>query len=204
MKKDGEFMVRDCGALQHDGFAMVDGGLATHDGAVESGGFSATDGGPATHDGAVEFGKSAADGGPATHDRFAELIRAADEPVILAEGFEQRVMLAVARRAIEQSKRRARRALIALLSGLAMLLGASVALLASASSLLPVVGKPFDTLAGWFADLHISLQAGLSLGGVLGTISFWEQWGDMFILTLLAGGAVGFIYYLNSLFSDHR
>ncbi len=144
-------------------------------------------------------------------DNFAELIKAAgnkiasDGPTVSPD-LERRVMIEVARRAIEGSRRRARRGLVASLVGLAMLLaGCIAALVVWFPALAPAltrftwlenlrIPKLFDTVAGSMAGVAESTA----------TLPFLEQWGGLILLVLLVVGAAGFIYYLNSLFSGDR
>jgi hypothetical protein len=60
-------------------------------------------------------------------DNFAELIKAATDMPTPTPDFERRVMVEVARRAIERSRRRARFNLVASLSGVTITAAASVA-----------------------------------------------------------------------------
>jgi hypothetical protein len=162
-------------------------------------------------------------------DNFRELLRAASEmPVAGGVGvgdvgfgfeagvgggdLERRVMMAVVRREVERSRRRARRGMIASLSGLAMLFaGCIAAVVAWFPALLP----SFSRLS-WLewvreiplpefldsADFVGSVGSGFSVSAGFEGAPLFEQWGGLVVILLLVGGAVGFVYYLNSLFSN--
>ena len=127
-------------------------------------------------------------------DNFTELIRATGELPIPSPDLERRVMIEIARRALARSRRRARRGLVASLSGLAMLLaGCIAALVVWYPALMPAF-----TNFSWLEEIGDLLP---ELPQTDTTLPFIEQWGGLILLVLLVGGAVGFIYYLNSLFS---
>ena len=127
-------------------------------------------------------------------DNFTELIRATGELPIPSPDLERRVMIEIARRALARSRRRARRGLVASLSGLAMLLaGCIAALVVWYPALMPAF-----THISWLEKIGDLLP---ELPQTDTTLPFIEQWGGLILLVLLVGGAVGFIYYLNSLFS---
>lgn len=141
----------------------------------------------------------------------------ADGLPTLPADFERRVMIEVARRAIERSRRRARRGMVASLSGLAMLLAACVgAVVVWFPALMPAF-----TRMSWLEDLRITalgrtiydavagaFGAGTGVGesvadaGGGAALPLFEQWGGLVLLVLLIGGAAGFIYYLNNLFNS--
>lgn len=124
-------------------------------------------------------------------DGLKELIKAAHRQPSVPESLEHRIMLAVARRAITRSKRRAKMGLAASLSGLGMLL----------AGCLIVLLNWFPHYLPFTESLRMrELLAGLSRYANLPPI--FEQWGPWITTVLLAGSAAGFIYYLNSLFSN--
>jgi hypothetical protein len=128
-------------------------------------------------------------------DDFSELIRAAasSEPTPSPE-LEHRVMIRVAHRAIERSRRRVRRGMIASLAGLAMLLaGCVAALVVWFPSLVPAF-----TTHEWFARLRNPFV------GLFETtaIPWLEQWGGPLVITLVIAAGGGFMWYLNNLLSE--
>ncbi len=128
-------------------------------------------------------------------DNFAELIRAAaGELPAVSPDLERRVMIEVARRALARSRRRAQRGLVASLAGLAMLLAGCIAALVVWYPVLAPALTRFD----WLERIHIPVPEFTQTTGV----TFLEEWGGLVLLVLLVGGAVGFVYYLNSLFSS--
>lgn len=137
-------------------------------------------------------------------DEFTTLIRAASvsEMPALPVDLESRVMVEVARRTIERSRRRARRGVVASLTGLAMLLVGSIAALVA---WFPILMPAFTNMS-WLEKLRIPEPKFLNGLGVAAESAahepFLEQWGGLILLGLLVGGAIGFIYYLNSLFSN--
>ncbi|MDR2883027.1 MAG: hypothetical protein LBU98_04545 [Alistipes sp.] len=129
-------------------------------------------------------------------DNFSELIRtAAGELPAVSPDLERQVMIEIARRALARSRRQARRGLVASLAGLAMLLAGCIAALAV---WYPVL-LPALTSFSWLNRIHISLP---EFSPTAETIPFLEEWGGLVLLVLLIGCAVGFIYYLNTLFSN--
>jgi hypothetical protein len=139
-------------------------------------------------------------------DNFSKLIQAAGREIAFENSavspeLEHRVMVTVARRAIEASRRRARRGLVASLSGLAMLLAGGIAAL--------VVWFPALTPSlnfTWLEKLRIPAMFQGIASGVETTTSlpFLEQWGGVILVLLLAGGAAGFLWCLNSLSAGER
>ncbi len=130
-------------------------------------------------------------------DNFAELIRAAaGELPVVSPDLERRVMMEVARRALARARRRARRGLVASLAGLAMLLAGCIAALVV---WYPVLA-PALTNFSWLERIRIDIPVP-DFTQTTG-VSFLEEWGGLVLLVLLVGGAVGFVYYLISLFSS--
>jgi hypothetical protein len=126
-------------------------------------------------------------------DTLTDLIKATHiEPAVPPE-LEHRVMLEVARRAIARARRRARLSLVASMSGVAMLLGACLTAI--------VMWLPTGFQAIPKIDLP-ALQFDKFATEVSETLPFLGQWGGVMVLTLFACGAVGFVYYLNGLFSE--
>jgi hypothetical protein len=126
-------------------------------------------------------------------DKFADLIKAADNEPAVSPELEKRVMIRVAHRAIERSRRRARRGMVASLAGLAMLLaGCIAALVVWFPSLVPAF-----TTHEWFTRLRNPFS------GLFQTtaIPWLEQWGGPLLITLVIAAAVGFVWYLNNLLS---
>lgn len=140
---------------------------------------------------------------------FSELIKAAAKLPAPAPDFERWVMMEVARRAIERSRRKARRGMVATLSGLAMLLaGCIAAIVAWFPVLMPAFGrmswleKLSDIPAPKFLERLAGTTTGIGVGESAAIVPFFEPWGGLILIVLLIGGAAGFIYYLNSLFSS--
>jgi hypothetical protein len=131
-------------------------------------------------------------------DNFAELIRASyDEPTPSPE-LERRVMIEVARRAIERSRRRARRGMVASLTGLAGLLaGCIAALVVWFPTLMPAL-TDISWMERWRASLH-KLFDSAPAAGQSAVAGFIEQWGAPTLLVLGIGVAAGFVWYLNAL-----
>ncbi|MDR2890776.1 MAG: hypothetical protein LBV18_04135 [Alistipes sp.] len=159
-------------------------------------------------------------------DNFRELLLAASE-MPFAEGvgdvgfgveagvgggdLERRVMIEIVRREVERSRRRARRGMIASLSGLAMLFaGCIAAVVAWFPALLP----SFSRLSWLEWVREIPLPEFLDSADFVGSVGLvsegfesaplFEQWGGLVVILLLIGGAVGFVYYLNYLFSSNN
>ncbi len=130
-------------------------------------------------------------------DNLSELIRAAaGELPVPSPDLERRVVIEVARRALERSRRRAQRGLVASLTGLAMLLaGCIVALVVWYPVLVPALTR-FE----WLERLRISIPVPEFTRTI--AVPLLEQWGGLALLVLVIGGAVGFIYYLSTLFSS--
>ncbi len=131
-------------------------------------------------------------------DDLKMLVRASAELQAPTADFERRVMIEVARRAIERSRRRARRGVIASLSGLAMLLAACVAaLVVWFPARLPAFAR-----SSWLEVMRSAMPDLDAAGAATGnTLPFFEQWGGLTLLVLTIGGAAGFIYYLNTIFA---
>ena len=125
-----------------------------------------------------------------TRDELSELIKSAYNEPSIPQDLERKVMMEVARRSIKFSRRKAKLGLVVSLSGLAMLWAGCIAILIS-----------------WF-PAHLPLKNSLPpkpdewMAKFLEPSPLPEQWGGWIIISLIAIGAVGFIYYLNSLFSD--
>jgi hypothetical protein len=137
-------------------------------------------------------------------DNFSKLIKVASREsaseVTVPAQLEQQVIVAVARRAIEASRRKARRGLVATLSGLAMLLAGGIVAL--------VMWFPAHTPAlnfAWLRDLFDAVGGSVT-EAVEGTatLSFMEQWGGVVLVLLIAGCAAGFVWCLNSIFAGEK
>ncbi len=130
-------------------------------------------------------------------DNFAELIRTAAGPLpAVSPDLERRVMIEIARRALARARRRAQRGLVASLTGLAMLLAGCIAALVV---WYPVLA-PALTNFSWLERIRIDIPVPEFTQTI--AVPLLEQWGGLVLLVLLVGGAVGFVYYLNSLFSS--
>lgn len=119
------------------------------------------------------------------------LMKAAHEQPVVPERLEHKIMLAVARRAIVRSRRRAKLGLIASLSGLGMLLAGCIA----------VLWHWFPSQLPFLKPLDLS-SAHPFFSGLADAFPFLEEWGGWIVLTLLVASTAGFIYYLNNLFSN--
>lgn len=124
-------------------------------------------------------------------DALRGLIKTAYEQPSVPERLKHKIMLEIARRAIVSSKRKAKLGVIASLSGLGMLLAGCIVLLVN---WFPAYLPFLETVR--LPELHPAFSA------ITDTFPFIEQWGGWIVLTLLAGSAAGFIYYLNNLFSS--
>lgn len=122
---------------------------------------------------------------------LSELIKAAYTEAPVGDDFERRVMLEVARHAIAHSRRRARRGLIASISGVAMLLAACLAALLTWLPSRLILFQDFRL--PWLENIMHSAAE---------IVPFAGQWGGLLVLSLFVSGAAGFAYYLNGLFSE--
>lgn len=132
---------------------------------------------------------------------LTSLIRALDSDLpLVSPAFHHRVMVQVAHRAIALSRRRARQGLIASLSGLSMLLVGSIAALVI---WFPVLLPAFVNFS-WLDKLRSSFLKFpfRQLSPPDSSLPFLEQWGGLLLIVLLVVVAVGFVFYLNSLFSS--
>lgn len=84
---------------------------------------------------------------------------------------------------------------MASLAGLAMLLAGCIAALVV---WYPVL-VPALTRFSWLERIHIPVP---EFSTATETVPFLEEWGGLMLLVLLVGGAFGFVFYLNSLFSS--
>jgi hypothetical protein len=138
-------------------------------------------------------------------DNFSKLIKVASREsaseVTAPARLEHKVMVSIARKAIEASRRKARRGLVASLTGLAMLLVGGIATL--------IVWFPVFTPSlnfAWLNKLHIpDLFKGVASGAEnTAALSFMEQLGGVVLVLLIAGCTAGFIWCLNSLFTGEK